>query len=55
VPSPVAISGSGDDIVDLENPFPYGIVHITGNKGGRYFAITNYGADNEEYDLLVIT
>jgi hypothetical protein len=55
LPDPVVLTGSGDDIVDFENPFNIAIAHIVGNAGGRHFAIINYGADGSRYDLLVNT
>jgi hypothetical protein len=55
VPEPVNVSGHGDQIVDAVNPYNVAIVHVTGNKGSRYFGVTNYDADNNEIGLLVNT
>jgi len=54
-PEPVTITGSGDSVVDIENPYDYGIVHITGNASSRHFAVENYGSDGKQIDLLVNT
>ena len=55
LPEPILLTGSGDDIVDFENPFEFAIVKITGNASSRHFAIINYGSDGTKYDLLVNT
>jgi hypothetical protein len=54
-PEPITLSGSGDDVVDFENPFDIAIVKITGNSAGRYFGVKNYGSDGTNYNLLVNT
>ena len=50
---PARLSGSGDAVVDFDNPFTIGVAHITGNKEGRHFAVESYGKDGEGIDLLV--
>lgn len=55
LPEPVVLTGSGDSVVDFENPFPVSIVHITGNAARTNFVVWNYGADGSQYDLLVNT
>jgi hypothetical protein len=54
-PDPVILTGSGDSIVDFENPFGIAIVHITGNSSSRHFAVTSYGENGETIELLVNT
>lgn len=53
LPEPIVLTGTGDSIVDFDNTFDFGIVHIIGNAAGRYFMVKSYGADNEPIDLLV--
>ena len=55
LPEPVLLEGSGDSIVDFDNPFEYGIVRITGNAGGSHFAVINYDSTGNRIDLLVNT
>jgi hypothetical protein len=55
IPEPITLTGSGDSVVDFDNPFPIGIAHIIGNAGGRYFGVTSYDAGGEMADLLVNT
>jgi len=55
VPKPVKLSGSGDSILDFENPFEGGIVHISGNADAGYFGVTSFGSDGTQIDLLVNT
>jgi hypothetical protein len=55
VPEPVKVSGTGDKVVDAVNPFGAAIIHITGNKGSRYFGVTSYDASNTQLDGLVNT
>ena len=52
-PEPIVLHGSGDSVVDFENPFDFAIAHVVGNAAGVYFGVTNYGADGELIDLLV--
>jgi len=54
-PEPIVLEGSGDSVVDLENPFDVAIAHIVGNAASVYFGVENYGADGESIDLLVNT
>lgn len=42
-------------MVDLENPWELALIHIKGNASSRHFAVTNYGSDGSEIDLLVNT
>lgn len=55
LPDPVIVSGSGDSIVDAENPYGAAIVHITGNAGSHHFAVMNYDTNGNQIDLLVNT
>ena len=54
-PEPITVSGTGDMIVDAENPYNVAIVHILGNSCGRFFAVTNYDNNGQKIDLLVNT
>jgi hypothetical protein len=55
-PVPIHLSGSGDDVIDLERPANAALVHISGNAaGGHLLAVTAYGANEELIDLLVNT
>jgi hypothetical protein len=54
-PEPIYLKGSGDSIVDTNNPFEVAIIHIKGNAAGRYFGVKNYGSDGQNIDLLVNT
>lgn len=55
-PVPIHLSGSGDDVIDLERPASAALVHISGNAaGGHLLAVTAYGANEELIDLLVNT
>ena len=51
----MTFTGSGDSIVDVEKPEEPAIVHIVGNAGGRFFAVSNLDSNNESIDLLVNT
>ncbi len=52
----IVLSGSGDDVVDVDIPDGYYYVfHITGNAAGRHFAVTTYNSSNEYSELLVNT
>lgn len=55
LPDPVILTGSGDSVIDFENPFPVSIAHITGNAASTNFIVWNYGEDGTKYDLLVNT
>jgi hypothetical protein len=55
LPEPVVLSGTGDSVVDFENPFIVSIAHITGNAGSRHFAVKSYDSNGESIDLLVNT
>lgn len=55
LPDPVVLTGTGDSVVDFENPFLVSIAHITGNGASRYFGVTSYDASGETVDLLVNT
>lgn len=55
-PVPIHLSGSGDNVIDLDRPASAALVHISGNTaGGHLFAVTAYGTDGELIDLLVNT
>lgn len=55
IPDPVVLSGSGDSVVDFENPFDISIAHITGNAGSRHFSVKSYESTGDSYELLVNT
>lgn len=55
IPTPILLTGTGDSVVDAENPFGPALVRITGNAGSRFFGVTSYGADNEQIESLVLT
>ena len=54
-PEPIILSGTGDSLVDIEKSVGPGLVHITGNAGGRHFAVKNYDSADQDIDLLVNT
>lgn len=54
IPEPILLSGSGDDVIDIDKWSGPAIVRIT-YQGGSNFVIWNYGADGEKIDLLVNT
>jgi hypothetical protein len=54
VPEPIVISGSGDDVVDIDKWSGPAILRIT-YHGGSNFVVWNYGTDGEKIDLLVNT
>ena len=49
------LSGTGDSVVDFENPFNIAIAHIVGNQASSNFAVKNYDANGNTIDLLVNT
>lgn len=55
LPDPIVLTGSGDSVVDFENPFPVGIAHIIGNAASSYFGVTSYDVGGEMVDLLINT
>lgn len=55
IPAPIVFTGKGDSVVNFNNPYPVAIAHITGNAESRFFAVTNYGSDGKQIDLLVNT
>ena len=56
IPEPVTLTGTGDSVVDAEGwQCQPGLVHITGNAGGRFFAVENFDADGERLELLANT
>lgn len=54
-PDPIVLTGNGDDIVDVENPFEFGLLRITGNAGGRLFTVTSFDDNNNQLEGLVLT
>ncbi len=54
-PTPIVLTGKGDAVVDIQKNADAEIVHITGNKGRRFFSVENLDADNQTLDLLVDT
>lgn len=55
LPEPVVLTGSGDSVVDFENPFEVSIAHVTANAASRHFSIWSYDANGNQVDLLVNT
>ena len=55
MPEPVILTGSGDAVVDFDNPYDLAIIHITGNASSRHFAVQSYGSNGERIDLLANT
>jgi hypothetical protein len=53
-PEPITISGNSDDVVDVDKWDGPAIAKITFQGTGN-FAVINYGANNQRYDLLVNT
>lgn len=54
-PDPIVLTGSGDDIVDVEKWAGPAVARITGNTAGAHFAVMNYDAEGNQIDLLVNT
>jgi hypothetical protein len=54
IPQPVTLEGSGNQVVDFDNLFGIGFIHVT-HEGSSNFVVKNYGANNEKIDLLVNT
>ncbi len=54
IPEPIIISGSGDDVVDIDKWSGPAIL-IINYQGRSNFVISNYGAGGEKIDLLVNT
>ena len=54
-PDPIVLTGSGDDIVDVEKWEGPAVARITGNTAGAHFAVMNYDAQGNQIDLLVNT
>ena len=55
IPEPVVLTGTGDYVVDFDNPFEVAIVHIVGNASSRHFAVQTYSSNGERIDLLANT
>jgi hypothetical protein len=54
IPEPISVSGSGDDVVDIEKWDGPAIARIS-YSGGSNFVVWNYDADGDKIDLLVNT
>ena len=54
-PAPPTFKGKGDSVVNFNNFYSVAIVHITGNAESSFFAVSNYGSDGKQIDLLVNT
>ena len=55
-PAPIHLSGSGDDVINLDRPAGAALMHVSGNAaGGHLLAVTAYGANGELIDMLVNT
>lgn len=54
-PTPIALSGSGDSIVDVQKPAGPMLALISGNGDNSFFAVTSLDANNQPQDLLVNT
>ena len=55
IPDPVILTGSGDSVIDFNNPFGIAIARITGNTTSRHFSIVSYDSSGEYISLLVST
>lgn len=53
-PEPIILTGSGDDVIEVEKWSDAALLKIS-YQGGGNFAVWSYGADNEPIDLLVNT
>ncbi len=51
--SPVVLTGSGDDVVQVSKGFGPAVAHIIGNAGADYFGVTSYDSEQRMLDLLV--
>lgn len=51
-PEPIELSGDGDQIVDVDIPFEFGVAHFV-YGGARNFIVNNYNKDNEVIGGLV--
>lgn len=54
LPQPIALTGTGDSIIDVAKWDGAAIVHIKYASGGN-FAVINYDSNNKKIDLLVNT
>lgn len=54
-PEPQVHTGTGDFVLDLDPPASWGVLHITGNAGGRHFAVESYDGAGNRHNLLVDT
>lgn len=53
-PDPIVLEGSGDDLIDFENPFTGDLLGIeVEGSGSSNFAVIPYDEDGENIDLLV--
>ena len=53
IPPPTALSGSGDEVVDIDLTPYVGAVAVIHNSGSSNFTVSAIGAGNEQLDLLV--
>lgn len=54
-PAPIALTGSGDSVVEVNKWEGPAIAQIKGNATGNHFSVTALDASNETIDLLVNT
>jgi len=54
-PKPILLTGSGDSVQDINNPYDVSLIHVVGNSCSGFFAVESYGSNNEKIDLLVNT
>ena len=55
IPEPIRLNGSGDSVVNFDNPFGPAVARIQGNAGARFFSVQNLDANGASLDLLVNT
>ena len=52
---PIHYSGSGDSVLEIDEPDGMYVFQISGNESGNHFAVKSYDENGETVDLLVNT
>lgn len=52
---PIHYSGSGDTVLEIDEPDGMYVFQISGNESGNHFAVKSYDENGESLDLLVNT
>lgn len=52
---PIHYSGSGDSVLEIDEPDGMYVFQISGNESGNHFAVKSYDENGESLDLLVNT